>query len=512
MKSSNPLLEPWDGPFGAPPFDRIHAEHVLPSLDEAIAAHRIEIEAVATNPAPADFANTMAELERAGEALSRVRRVFWTISSAHADAAIRAIEPEVSARLTRHAIAIGHDRRLFDRIAAVWRTREGLSAEQQRLIEKTYRDFVAGGALLNGETKARFAAIEERLGSLSVSFGQNVLAASADWTLLLTEADCEGLPDGIRAAAARRAEAIGKDRSSDHAQPWRRRRFPELFGAARSARTGLARLRGTLRRRRARQLADPHRNGRAQAGARAPAQPRELRRGEARGQHGPHPRRRDGAVGARLGTSPPACPLRERRTGSPQRPRSDRGVGLALLRRTAPSRTLCSRRRRREAAPDPRCRASRRLRMRRAALRPALSRTARHSRLARRRSRLGSVGCARRRWAALHRLYREARKAWRRVDGIGAGAGAARRARAADRLHRRQLRQARKWYLPLDRRGAHAVPRVRPRAPCAALRRHLSKPFGHRRAARLRRVPEQIHGSTGSSRSKCWPASACRQR
>jgi peptidyl-dipeptidase Dcp len=210
MKSSNPLLEPRDGPFGAPPFDRIRAGHVLPALDEAIAAHRIEIETIATNPASADFANTMAELERAGETLSRVRRVFWTISSAHADAAIRAIEPEVSARLTRHAIAIGHDRRLFDRVAAVWHGREELDAEQRRLVEKSYRDFVAGGALLDGEAKARFAAIEERLGSLSVSFGQNVLAASADWTLLLTEADCEGLPDGIRAAAARRAEAIGK--------------------------------------------------------------------------------------------------------------------------------------------------------------------------------------------------------------------------------------------------------------------------------------------------------------
>jgi peptidyl-dipeptidase Dcp len=209
MRSSNPLLDEWTGPFGAPPLDRIRAEHFLPALDVAIAAHRDEIEAIATDPAPADFANTLAAMERAGTALSRVRRVFWALSSAQADADIRAIEPEVSARLTRHAVAIGHDRRLFDRVATVWRARARLDPEQRRLTENSYRGFVAGGALLDGKAKARFAAIEERLGELSVRFGQNVLAASADWTLRLDEADCAGLPDTLKAAAARRAEMAG---------------------------------------------------------------------------------------------------------------------------------------------------------------------------------------------------------------------------------------------------------------------------------------------------------------
>jgi peptidyl-dipeptidase Dcp len=210
MKSPNPLLKDWTGPLGAPPFDRIRAEQVLPALDSAIAAHRGEIEAIASDPAPADFANTLVAMERAGAALSRVRRVFWTISSAHADESIRAIEPEVSARLTRHAVAIGHDRRLFDRVAAVWRDREALEPEQRRLVETSYRGFVSGGALLDGPCKARFAAIEERLGELSVRFGQNVLAATADWTLLLDEGDVIGLPDALRDAARRRAAQAGQ--------------------------------------------------------------------------------------------------------------------------------------------------------------------------------------------------------------------------------------------------------------------------------------------------------------
>ncbi len=209
MRLSNPLLDDWTGPFQAPPFDRIQTKHFLPALDVAIEAHCAELEAIATDPAPADFANTLSAIERSGTPLSHVRRVFWAISSAQADADIRAIEPEVSARLTRHAVATGHDRRLFERVATVWRNRELLNPEQRRLTENSYRGFVSGGALLDVPAKERFAAIEERLGELSVRFGQNVLAATAAWSLHLEERDCAGLPDTLKAATARRAEAAG---------------------------------------------------------------------------------------------------------------------------------------------------------------------------------------------------------------------------------------------------------------------------------------------------------------
>jgi peptidyl-dipeptidase Dcp len=206
---SNPLLEDWTGPFQAPPFDRIRAEHILPALDIGMAEQRAEIDAIAADPAPADFANTLAAIERSGATLGKVRRLFWALSSAQSDEAIRAIEPEVSARLTRHGTAIDHDPRLFARVAAVWRNRAALDEEQRRLTENSYRGFVAGGALLEAEAKTRFAAIDIRLGELSVAFGQNVLAAGAEWSLVLDEADTDGLPDSIRAAAARRGDQRG---------------------------------------------------------------------------------------------------------------------------------------------------------------------------------------------------------------------------------------------------------------------------------------------------------------
>ena len=209
----NPLLERWTLPLGAPPFDRVRTEDFLPAFEAAIAENRREIEAIAANSEPATFENTLAALERSGETLGRVRRLFWTLSSAQSDDALRAIEPEVSTMLTRHGTAISHDPRLFRRVAAVWRERAvlGLSEEQQRLVDNGYRGFVAGGAALDGADKARFAEIDERLGQLSIQFGHNVLAVAADWEMLLDAADLDGLPESVRGAAARRAAKRGHE-------------------------------------------------------------------------------------------------------------------------------------------------------------------------------------------------------------------------------------------------------------------------------------------------------------
>ncbi|MDB5688217.1 MAG: family peptidase [Sphingomonas bacterium] len=209
---TNPLLEPWEGPFAAPPFDRIRPEHFRPALEAAMAGHRAEIEAIATDPAAPDFANTIEALERAGEALARVRRLFWALSSAHGTEGIRAIEQWVSAVSSRHASEIGHDPRLFARVASVWENRGALdlTAEQTRLVENSYDRMVRGGALLDGAAKLRFAAIDARLAELSVQFGQNILAATQAFTMLADADDLEGLPAAAIDAAARRAERIGQ--------------------------------------------------------------------------------------------------------------------------------------------------------------------------------------------------------------------------------------------------------------------------------------------------------------
>ena len=211
LPSFDPLLDESPLPFGAPAFDRIDAAAYLPAFRNGIAAARTEIEAIATDPAPPSFDNIVAALERAGAPLSRVRRIFWTVSSALAEPGIRAIEAEVAAMLTAHGIAVAHDPRLFERVDRLWRRHAdlGLDEAQARLLSDSHRGFVDGGALLDAAGKARFAAIQQELSALSTRFGQNVLDATANWTMHLAAEDCAGLPDTMLATTRARAEAKG---------------------------------------------------------------------------------------------------------------------------------------------------------------------------------------------------------------------------------------------------------------------------------------------------------------
>lgn len=207
----DPLLDESALPFGAPDFALIRPDAFLPAFRQGVAEAAADIERIASDPAPPSFANTLEALERAGARLSRVRRIFWTVSSAQSDAAIRAIEPEVSQALTRHGISVAYDARLFARVRSLWERRGtlGLDEAQQRLLSDSYRGFVDGGADLDDADKARFAEIAEELSALSTRFGQNVLAAASAWEMLLDEVDLDGLPEPMRAAAARRGAARG---------------------------------------------------------------------------------------------------------------------------------------------------------------------------------------------------------------------------------------------------------------------------------------------------------------
>jgi peptidyl-dipeptidase Dcp len=211
MQLDDPLLDESALPFAAPQFDRITTAQFLPAFRTAIDEAAAEIAEISRATGPATFANTIEALERSGERLSRVQRIFYTLSSAQSDDEMRAVEPEISAMLTRHDTAISHNAALFARVAAVWEIRAtcGLDEAQRRLVEDSYRGYVNGGASLCEADKERFAAIDERLSALSTDFGHNVLAEAADWEMVLAVGDLDGLPDGMRASAAARAEAKG---------------------------------------------------------------------------------------------------------------------------------------------------------------------------------------------------------------------------------------------------------------------------------------------------------------
>ncbi|MGA7199437.1 M3 family metallopeptidase [Roseiarcus sp.] len=208
---TNPLLEPWTGPFEAPPFERIEPSHFRPAFDAAIARARAEIDAIVANPEAPTFANTIEALERSGKARDKVAGVFFNLAGAASNDEIEAIEREIAPVLSRHRSDIYLNDALFRRVDALKARQDtlGLSPEQARVLERYHLDFTRAGAGLPPEAKDRLAAIGERLATLGAEFGQNVLADEKDWLMLLAEGDLDGLPDFFAKSAARIAVERG---------------------------------------------------------------------------------------------------------------------------------------------------------------------------------------------------------------------------------------------------------------------------------------------------------------
>src|SRR3954453_2694718 len=143
MSQNNPLLAEWSAPFGVPPLDAIEAEHFPPAFEQALAAHRQEIGAVAGSPAEPDFDNTVAALERSGRLLTRVSNVFYVLAGAHTSDAIQAIERDMAPKLARHWNEIHLNEALFARLDALHRRREDLelAGEHARVLERYHALF-----------------------------------------------------------------------------------------------------------------------------------------------------------------------------------------------------------------------------------------------------------------------------------------------------------------------------------------------------------------------------------
>jgi peptidyl-dipeptidase Dcp len=200
-RSANPFFQTWTTPDGAPPFDRIRPDHFREAYARAFAEHDAEVAAIAAQPEPPDFANTIAALELSGRLLERVGSAFYLLVGAHSDAALLEIEREIAPQLARHWNRINTNEELFRRIDALMRGADGLDfdAEQKRVLERYHVTFRRAGAALGTASRARLIEIMERLATLGTAFSQHVLADEQAFALQLTdEAELTGLPAFMR--------------------------------------------------------------------------------------------------------------------------------------------------------------------------------------------------------------------------------------------------------------------------------------------------------------------------
>ncbi|MFM8480576.1 MAG: M3 family metallopeptidase, partial [Gammaproteobacteria bacterium] len=211
---TNPLLDPWAGPYGGvPPFDKASPALLAPALEAGMAAHLAELERIANDPAPATFANTIAAMERSGRALDRASTVYYIFGSTLSDDAVQQVERDIEPKMAAFRDRITQNEELFRRIATVYESREksGLTAEEQRLTWLTYTNFVRAGAKLDAAAKKRLAEINQSLAGLFTQFSQNLLADESErYTVLDREVDLAGLPESLRAGFAADAERRGQ--------------------------------------------------------------------------------------------------------------------------------------------------------------------------------------------------------------------------------------------------------------------------------------------------------------
>jgi peptidyl-dipeptidase Dcp len=208
--TTNPLLAKWEGPYGGvPPFDKVQIPLFKPALETAMAEQLAEIDKIATNPAPPDFENTIAALERAGAAYDRASTLYFIWASNMSTPEFQTVQREMAPRLAAFNDRITGNETLFKRIDAVYNSPEKskLTPEQQRLVWLGYTNFVRSGARLKPEAKTRLSQINQQLAGLFPKFSQNVLAEETDQFIVLKEEDLAGLPQSLRDAAAAAAEA-----------------------------------------------------------------------------------------------------------------------------------------------------------------------------------------------------------------------------------------------------------------------------------------------------------------
>ena len=213
----NPFFQEWTTSFEVPPFLDIRDEHYMPAFEKGMAENLEEIDAIVNNADEPTFANTIEALERTGALLTKVQRVFSNLASSNTNPQLQELQRELSPMLSAHYDKITLNQDLFSRIDQVWKSKDnaGLTKEQEKLLNDTRKLFVRSGALMNEAQKQKISELNSKISELSTAFGQNLLAETNGFEMILDKEDLEGLSEGVISAASEAASNKMEEADSD---------------------------------------------------------------------------------------------------------------------------------------------------------------------------------------------------------------------------------------------------------------------------------------------------------
>jgi len=212
--ADNPFFVEWDTPYGVPPFDKIKNEHYLPAFEEGMKLQKEEIDIIIKTEEAATFDNVIAALDYSGEMLRKVSSVFFNMTGSNTSEELQELAKEISPKLSAHNDDILLNKELFARVSDVYNNRETmqLNGEQMMLLELTYKNFVRSGVMLDEKQQSRLREINSELSSLTLQFGDNMLAETNNFELIVEKKeDLSGLPSFLVDAAAETAKEKGKE-------------------------------------------------------------------------------------------------------------------------------------------------------------------------------------------------------------------------------------------------------------------------------------------------------------
>lgn len=209
-QTTNPFFAESTLPMQAPDFTKIKDSDYQPAIEEGMKQGLADVEVVANSTEPATFANTIEALERSGRLLARAQRVFGSMTQANTNPTLQKIQTEMSPKLSAYRDAINLNPKLFARLKTVYDNRASLNAEQKRIAERYYRDFVRAGALLPDAEKEKLRALNKEGSKLTNEFRNKILADTNASAIIVADVkELDGLPDSDIAAAAAAAKGRG---------------------------------------------------------------------------------------------------------------------------------------------------------------------------------------------------------------------------------------------------------------------------------------------------------------
>ncbi len=202
---SNPFFQESTLQYQAPPFDKIRDADYAPAIEEGMKRQIAEIDAIADDPAPPTFANTLETMERSGRLLTRVTKVFFNLAASNTNDAMQKVRAEEAPKLAKHQDAIYLNAKLYARVKALYEARDalGLDPESRYLLRRYHLNFVRAGAELDDADKAKLRALNEEEAKLTTRFAQLLLAdTKASAVVVSDKTELAGLSEGDLASAA----------------------------------------------------------------------------------------------------------------------------------------------------------------------------------------------------------------------------------------------------------------------------------------------------------------------